>query len=224
MPLRSRSSAASIAAVATAALGFGACEQPQKGALSVGWCQPAAADAATVVMLDDMEDGDAQACQTWAGRWSVEATGVSVPASGTPVKPQEVNVPLPSSHTAPSERALRLTGSLAAGQYAQLTLPLSSVDLSAYKEIDFWSRSDSNTGLNLSVGVVTASGAFSTGATIQGTWGDSGGPNNVALAALNGGVITDEALAASSGITFRYEALADGEFGFWIDDVQLKRK
>jgi len=215
------------------ALGSAGCEQPQKGALSAGWCQPAAADSATLLMLDDLEDGDDQPCPSWAGRWSVDATGLSVPAPGAPVKPQDVTVDLPVAHTAPSYRALYLTGSLVAGQYAQLTLPLASADLNAYKEIDFWSRSDPNPSLTLSIGVVTAAGAYwsdglrGRGAAILSAWGDSGGPNNVALAALedaDGNRITAEALAASTAIVFRYAAPADGAFGFWIDDVQLKRK
>jgi hypothetical protein len=214
-------------------LGLTGCDQPQKGARSAGWCHPAAADSATLVMLDDMEDGDDRACPSWAGRWSVEATGVSVPGPGEPVKPEEVSVELPVSHTAPSYRALHLTGSLTAGQYAQLTLPLSSVDLNDYKEIDFWSRSDPNPSLTLSIGVVTAAGSFwsdglrGRGAAILGSWGDSGGPNNVALAALedaDGNLIDAAALAASAAIVFRYPAPVPGDFGFWIDDVQLKRK
>jgi len=224
--LRSSHGSVTVAVAAALAAGSGACEQPQRGALSGGWCHTAEADSATLVMLDDMEDGDDQACPSWAGRWSVESTGVSVPASGQPVKPQEVIVALPAAHTTPSARALHLTGSLAAGQYAQLTLPLSSVDLNAYKEIDFWSRFDSNASSSLSVGVVTAAGAFWTGVMIQGTWGDSGGPNNAALASLSadGGPITAEALAVATGVAFRYQAAADGDFGFWLDDVQLKRK
>ena len=214
-------------------MGLTGCDQPQKGALSGGWCHAAAADSATLVMLDDLEDGDGLGCPSLAGPWSVEATGTSMPAPGQPVKPHEVTVELPASHPAPSYRALYLSGSLVAGQYAQLTLTLASVDLNDYKEIDFWSRSDPNPSLILSIGVVTAAGAFwsdglrGRGAMIQSAWGDSGGSNNVALAALedpDGQRITAEALAVSSAIVFRYQAPADGVFGFWVDDVQLKRK
>ena len=74
----------------------------------------------------------------------------------------------------------------------------------------------------MSIGVVTTAGPFWTGATIQGTWGDSGGPNNVALG--NSKFITPEALAVATGVAVRYEALVDGDFGFWLDDVQLKLK
>jgi len=209
------------------------CTDPQSGIYAQSWCHPGAAENQPYVMLDDMEDGDSTPC-AGAGKWMVDGTGDFAPdVSGGPATPTD----LPAADQAiraPSFRAQHLHGTLTPGGYARIILPLPAAlaDLRPFQEIDFWSRGDA-TAVTVRVGLFTASapdGDFGDGVVIQPTWGDGGKNNNVAIAALtrSDGMtpVTPDDLSASTAIQFLFSSDQNGgatSFGFWIDDVTLKR-
>jgi hypothetical protein len=224
-----------ITGAAVAVLGSGGlgCTSPQTGLVAATWCLPTAAQGMPLVMLDDMEDGDDRPCVSAAGPWSVGVTGGDVtPAPGTKVEPQELVGELAVTRTPASFRALHLSGTLAAGGHAELIMPLADPDLNPYKEIDFWARSDHPEELTLRVSVVTPAGAdgdyFGDNASmIRDAWGIGGSANFISIGALYKADRTTRAtpdeLAASTAIIFQLVATGATAFGFWIDDVQLKR-
>jgi hypothetical protein len=230
VPLRSRFLAAGAA---LAALGVG-CTEPQTGLIAATWCHPGPTpDGTTLVVLDDMEDGDDRPCVAAAGSWSVGVTaGEVTPAPGMKVEPQELDGALAVTRNPPSFRAQHLAGSLAAGGHAELVMPLADPDLRGYGEIDFWARSDHPEELTLRVSVVTPSGSdgdyFGDNATmIRDAWGIGGSANFISLGALKKPdlvtPVTQDELASSTAIIFQLVATDAVAFGFWIDDVQLKR-
>jgi hypothetical protein len=185
-------------------------------------------------MLDDLEDGDSAPCEPKAGHWMVYADGNVVPASDQQATPVELPDADPARTRAnPSFRAQYLHGSLAPGGWANLVLPLAVSDLTPYKEIDFWAHSDSPS-LNIRVSVVTATVTdndyFGGGVDITQTWGDHGSINNIAISngALTKSDLTTAAtpadLSVATAIAFQFAPPAgSSQFGFWIDDVQLKQ-
>jgi len=212
------------------------CTSPQEGLFAQQWCQPQPAGTTAYQMVDDMEDGDPVPCSK-KGKWSVLGSGATTPPAGDLTNAVE----LPGSDLAarmPSLRGLRLEGTLDPGGYASFVVPLATPDLRSFKEITFWSRSDTGP-LTLRVTVATASvtdldylGDF---AAINSDWGvNSGGgvivPNSVALAAFSTRAGTPVSMnrdefAASSAIEFKLDSADNpgvSSFGFWIDDVQFK--
>jgi hypothetical protein len=207
------------------------CTEPQSGLLTKTWCQP---QAAGTVLLDDMEDGDSAPCEPKAGQWMVYSNGDVMPTSGQAAVPVDLLDGDPArSRMFPSFRAQYLHGSLAPGGWANLVLPLAIHDLNGYREIDFWAHSDSPT-LTIRVSVVTDTVTdddyFGGDVTIRQTWGEQGSINNAPIvgAALTKSDMTTSAtpadLAAATAIAFQF-APPEGasQFGFWIDDVQLKQ-
>jgi hypothetical protein len=219
-----------LSALAVVAAG---CTDPQGGIYAHSWCRPTAADNQAYVMLDDMEDGDSLAC-AGGGSWTVDGTGDLAPQKvGGPATPTD----LPAADQAlraPSFRAQYLHGTLVPGGYARIILPLPATlaDLRPFQEIDFWARGD-GVADTVRVGLFTASaidGDFGDDVVIQPTWGDDGKNNNVAIAAFtrSDGVthVTADDLSASTAIQFLFSSDKNGgatSFGFWIDDVELKR-
>lgn len=183
-------------------------------------------------MLDDMEDGDAIPCNR-QGNWSVGGGGSVTPLPGAHAPGIDLTGD-DITKRAPSLRALHLSGTLDAGGYASLVLPLGSVKLAAYKEVDFWARTDGSTDIMLRVAVNTTTSngdPFFTTATISSNWGESGNMTKVNNVPLLGALVnsvataTADDLAASSSIEFQYQAGDNSSlttFGFWLDDVQLK--
>jgi hypothetical protein len=217
-----------LVSVLASGLGLG-CTEPQSGLLTKTWCLP---QAAGTVLLDDLEDGDAAPCEPKSGHWMVYADGNVIPGAGEEAAPVE----LPATDAArsraiPSFRAQYLHGTLAPGGWANLVLPLSIPDLTPYKEIDFWAHSDSP-ALSIRVSVVTDTVTdddfFGGGVDITQAWGDHGSINNIAIS--NGAITRSDGtpataadLSAATAIAFQF-APPEGasQFGFWIDDVQLK--
>jgi hypothetical protein len=207
------------------------CTEPQTGLLTNAWCLP---QAAGTVMLDDMEDGDTSPCEPKAGHWMVYSNGNVEPAAGQAAVPVELMATDPArSRATPSFRAQYLHGSLAPGGWANLVLPLAIHDLNGYREIDFWAHSDTPT-LHLRVSVVTGTVTdddyFGGDVDIFQAWGDHGNINNIPIvgAALtkSDGVTaaTAEDLASATAIAFQFSPPEGAtQFGFWIDDVQLKQ-
>lgn len=213
-----------VGLTATIAIG---CTEPQSGLLTKTWCQPT---APSTTMLDDLEDGDAVPCATAAAHWFVDGDSTLIPTPGQDAKPVELPAGDPAwSRPVPSFRAQYLHGSLPPGGSGSLILPLADPDLTPYLEIDFWAHSDSST-LNIQVAIVSNGEIFGTEAMLTQAWGAGGSINNVALvggvlARADGTAATDADLSAATAIAFQYQAPAGtADFGFWIDDVQLKRK
>jgi hypothetical protein len=224
--VRSRSDVCGFGAALVVVVGLG-CAQPQSGLFAAGWCAPKPEAAAPFVALDDMEDGDDVPCNHAAGRWTIQGSGtISSPVGGV-VEPTELDATDLAVRT-DSLRALHVAGTLEAGGFVQLALPLAYYDLSGFQEIDFWARSDSAAQLQLDIAVTTdvAQQGYQTGATITSTWGEAPRPNSVALDALFNGTTPVAAgdLAAATSITFTYVSSVSGAFGFWLDDIKLKRR
>jgi len=225
-----------MALSALLALAAGGCTDPQSGVYAKTWCHPTAAEGQPLITLDDMEDGDATPC-AGGGPWIVDGTGDFTPAKiGSPALPTELS-DADKVLRAPSVRAQYLHGTLVPDGYARIILPLPATlaDLRAFQEIDFWARSDAGAA-TVRVGLFTASapdGDFGDDVVIQPMWGPDGRNTmaaNAALAALRRSddvtVITPDDLAASTAIQFVFSSDKNGgatTFGFWIDDVQLKR-
>ena len=205
------------------------CTEPQTGVLTKSWCQP---QSPSTVMLDDLEDGDAASCDKTVAHWVVHGIGALIPGPGEEAKPVELPPDDPAwSRVSPSFRAQHLHGSLGPGDWGRLVLPLANLDLTPFLELDFWAHSDSPV-LNIRVGVATATtseyDAFAGDVMITQAWGAGGSINNIplvggALARSDGTPATDADLALATAITFEAPA-GGGDFGFWIDDVQLKRR
>ena len=229
--MRCASSLVRILVLAPFALIAVGCTEPQSGLIAKTWCLPT--DANTYVVLDDFEDGDAVPC-TKSGGWSVGGAGQVTPAAGGPA-PGIALLADDLTKRAPSQRGLHLSGTVDSGGYASLLASLSNVDLSVYKEVDFWTRSEGSGEITLRVAVTTTSSAgapFFTTVTVSPDWGESGNNtkvNNVPLlgALLNaaGTTATAEDLASSTSIEFQYQSAdnASTTFGFWLDDIQFKK-
>lgn len=237
MPSRSDRDAAPLRATRVAwtlgLLGLSAglaagCSSPQSGLFAAAWCHPTAAEGAATVMLDDMEDGDSVPC-AGGGKWTVEGNGDFSPETvGGPATPVELD-PTDEAVRSPSTRAEHLAGTLPAGGWGGLLMPLAQPDLTGFKEIDFWAKTTLPTA-TIRVGLFTTDQSyFSTDVMVQSTWGYGGLINNAALQALlapDGTPITAAQLATGASLSFRFlsdeNAGATG-FEFWIDDVQAKR-
>lgn len=209
------------------------CADPQSGIYARSWCHPTTADNQPYVMLDDMEDGDSLGC-AGGGSWMVDGTGDFAPQKVVgPASPTDLSA-ADQALRAPSFRAQYLHGTLVPGGYARIILPLPAAfsDLRPFQEIDFWARGD-GVPVTVRVGLFTASaidGDFGDDVVIQPTWGDDGKNNNAAIAAFtrSDGVthVTADDLSASTAIQFLFSSDRNGgaaSFGFWIDDVELKR-
>jgi hypothetical protein len=217
------------------------CVEPQSTG-STRWCK--AADPALIEVIDDMEDGDGAACNN-AGNWWVKGAGDLRPGAGKLGRAADLEGDDLMARR-PSVRAMHAAGTLDAGGTASLFLALNRKDLSPYMEIQCWARSDGE-ALTLRVNVTTAATTdsaeggtcdpgqggcgdhFGDGAfQVTGVWGSSGLPNSVALTGITqdgAGQKVPRDFSKTMGIEFRVEAPADApkEFGFWIDDVQVKR-
>lgn len=228
-PSSSRLTVGLVAALCSV-VGVG-CTEPQTGLLTKTWCQP---QSAGTVLLDDMEDGDTAPCEKKAGHWMVYAQGNVIPGADQEAVPVELPDADPArSRAIPSFRAQYLHGSLAPGGWANLVLPLAVPDLTPYKEIDFWAHSDT-AALNIRVSVVTDTVSdndyFGGGVDIAQAWGDHGSINNIAISngaitrSTDGRPATPDDLSVATAIAFQF-APPEGsaQFGFWIDDVQLKQ-
>ena len=225
--MRSRSEILGLGgALAFAAGGLG-CTSPQSGLFEATWCAPKPEAGAPFVMLDDMEDGDDVPCNQNAGEWMIQSNGTITSPPSSVVTPTDL-AGVDLTTRAGSLRALHVAGTLEAGGFVQLALPLGYYDLSGFQEADFWARSDNSAQLQINVAVTTeaAPQGYQTGATIYPAWGESGRPNNVALDALfsGGTAVAAGDLASSVAITFTYVSPVSGPFGLWLDDVQLKRR
>lgn len=205
------------------------CTAPQSGVFQSHWCHPAPTEGLPTVMLDDMEDGDSVPC-LGTGRWMVEGTGDFAPdPTGAAAVPTELSDD-DQAVRAPSTRALHLSGTLPAGGWGGLIMPLAQPDLTGFQEVDFWAKSVSAASALIRVGVFTAAGDyFSRDVSIRSTWGDSGSDNNAALKALIGSdstPISTDQLASCVAIDFQFisaENAGAPSVDFWVDDVQLKR-
>jgi len=214
-----------LAVLALQAIG---CTSPQSGLIAKEWCQ---SPSASVLLVDDMEDGDGTNCARTGG-WTVEGAGSLTPEPGAVAKAADVIDlrPMTATMSTPSFRAMYLSGTTAAS--AALVVSVGSLDIKDYQQILFWARSD-NSSINLQISLVTESSAatgdyFSTPATISSMyWGvDSSNqtPNFASIGALvnSSGASIDPGDAVSA-IRFQFTAPTptDTAFGFWIDDVQL---
>jgi len=218
------------------ALVAGGCTDPQSGIYAKAWCHPTAAEAQTFVMLDDMEDGDSTPC-TGGGSWMVDGTGDFTPEkTGGPATPTALPA-ADQAARAPSFRAQYLHGTLAPGGYGRIILPLPAAlaDLRPFQQLEFWARSDAGQ-VTVRVGLFTASapdGDFGDDVLIQPFWGDDGKNTNPSSAALTAftrsdgaTTVTPDDLATSTAMQFLFSSDKNGgatSFGFWIDDIQLKR-
>jgi Carbohydrate binding domain (family 11) len=197
------------------------CMDPQSGIFAEGWCKTA--DPQTLQMVDDMEDGDGIPCSKM-GTWYVAGGGSLTPPAGNILKAAD----LPAARDR-SFRAQHLTGSVEAGGSAVLGVRLGGVDLTGFQEIQFWARAEGG-NLEIRVAVETPSTSgdgdhFGDVATVFTEWGVQGVPNSIALTALTKGtgqVITPDDLRSSLAIEFQLVGESPS-FGFWIDDIQLKR-
>jgi hypothetical protein len=218
------------------------CVEPRSGETAKSWCLPT--DPLLYDVVDDMEDGDGKTCDK-SGAWSVTGSGTLMPRPGALA--EAADLPGDDLHARRgSVRAMHLQGTTDAGGSASLFLSLNWLDLSPYEEIQFWARSDSGT-LQLRVNVATSA----TTETVQGgscdpglgacgdhygdspfeitePWGAAGNPNSIALAGIaqaGFGQVVPRDFTQTMGIEFRVTAPAAAAttFGFWIDDVQVKR-
>lgn len=221
-----------VAALAALAFAAGACTTPQSGSFADHWCKTTG--DATLQLLDDMEDGDGKACQN-QGSWSVtkgEGGGETTPSPGPILKSDDLSE---ADLTARGVglRALHLTGTgFQEGEWAALRIDLADGDLSPYDEIQFWARSDAP-GLEVRVAVATDTTAGSDThwgipVTVTQQWGDGQGkPFSFPLIG-EGDMMVPEAqkdLAHSQALEFQVHASAGvPSFGFWIDDIVLKRR
>jgi hypothetical protein len=229
---------------AWAALSGLACVEPRSGLHAADWCRN---DEAGSDLIDDMEDGDGAICSK-RGAWSVTGPATTVPGPGG----LSTSADLPADDviaraTAISYRGQHLGGTLEAGATAALVVSLGSIDLRLYDQVLFWARADSgNAIVRVSVatpettevaeggtcdpGASACGELFGDDAMIAETWGDptAEGANNIALAALTqektGRMVdVDNDLAGAIALQFRFTGTG-GRFGFWIDDLRLKKK
>lgn len=240
--MRFASDARTVRALGLAALllGLGAgCTQPQSGIFQSHWCHPNDADQQPYVMLDDMEDGDAAPCagiSDWAVSGSPDfgPVGDTVPETvgGRPLPvvlldaDQAALDPLfEAVGFGPTTRAHHLHGTIAAGGYGSLVLP-PAIDLSAFQELDFWARTDGGAA-TLTIGLFTNDGRyFSEKVTIQAAWESYSAPLLGGLFAADGTPVTAADLATAAQLEFRFQGDINGNpasFGFWLDDVVVKR-
>jgi hypothetical protein len=224
-------------AVLAAALAPGlACTDPQSGIFQSAWCRVTGAEAELTVVLDDMEDGDGKPCGG-QGSWSLAKdpnSGETTPAEGTIAKTEDLP-PDDLVLRGASVRALHVSGrNFADGGWAilRLDIPAAHRDLTPYKEVQFWARADSPGALTIRAAVVTAvtaggSAHWGSSITLTDKWGDNGdNPISFPLIGEGDGVVSDgdKDLGQSLALEIQFTASpAVAAFGFWIDDIVLKR-
>lgn len=218
------------------------CVEPQSGNTAQGWCRPT--DPLLYEIVDDMEDGDGKTCDR-SGFWSVIGSGTVTPQVGVVTEA----APLQGTDLtarSPSLRAIQLSGTINAGGSASLFLSLNGLDLTPYEEIQFWARSHSgNLALRVNVATAASTEAAQGGSCDPGlgpcgdhygdspfeiseSWGAAGNPNSIALAGISQvgfGQQVPRDFSHTLGVEFRVTApeAVGATFGFWIDDIQLKR-
>ncbi|MES1208411.1 MAG: hypothetical protein ABUS79_20935 [Pseudomonadota bacterium] len=209
------------------ALGAGACTSPQSGLFEQTWCKPT---SDMFEIIDDLEDGDAVTCDK-SGNWSVahgDGPGTNNPAPAERVPPAELSA-TDQVTRAPSLRAQTLAGQgFTDGDWATLAVSIGTRDLALFNEIQFWARSNAET-LDIRVAVATSTTAGGTvhwglPVTLSSEWTLA----SFALDATGDGLVpeSDKNLAEARRIEFQFRAgtASPASFGFWIDDVQLKKR